>query len=114
MKKRIVEIKPDAERPGWELFITDDTGQPEDVSDADEFTVKVRMAGTDYPIEGEVTAGAPPTLDRDQADDVPSILFEPAAGALASITSQGPAQVRVYVGSGDVAARYDFPARVVP
>lgn len=115
MKARVIEIYPDAERPGWSLFIEDDTGTPIDYTDAASFAVKVRVGGSTFAIDGEVTAGMDPTSDNDLPTDLPSLLFEPAAGALASLPSgPAPARVIVYVGTGDVVARHDFPAKVVP
>lgn len=113
MKARIIDIYPDAERPPWSLFCEDDTGEPIPYADADSYTATVRVAGSTFTIAGGFVASSVPTLDRDQDDDVPSLLFSASPGAFASLDRSGPAKVIVYIGTGDVVARHDFPAKVI-
>jgi hypothetical protein len=117
-KRRTIRLHPDAERPGWELFIDDGLFPPSPVSFAGSYTfgVFIRTPASVYSVAGTFTAAASPTLDRDQADDVPSLTFEPATGALASLTGQrSRAVVMVLIGTGGVLTeRHDFPAQVIP
>lgn len=115
-KRRLIRIYPDSERPGWQLFVKDETEQPVTFAGSYDFRVTVETARSVYPISGTMTQPADEaTLDRDLDDDVPSLVFEPAASAFAGLVGQrSRAVAHVYIGTGGVWEREDFPARVIP